>query len=258
VTKFFCATCGAHMLDRVDANQQEKWYIAIGVVDAEESVWNFTSHNFVKSTGDGGLAVMLRNIGKKEIGLWNERPAENAKPGDKGDWEPNEVTSGARGERDELLRVRCHCGAVELGITQPDATTERPQALVANDVSKWSGRHCACTACRLTSSSFIASFINIPISALRLADGGLVASNEDMRGMGTAYHSAKDVTRTFCGICGASVSYRREEEPGIVKITAGLIDGESARAEEWVEWIAELHESQDTVFTKVVEAYSSK
>jgi hypothetical protein len=233
------------MLDRVDGGEVQKWYVAVSVVDAEEEVWIYTGHHFVQGTGDGGLAVKLREIGGTKMGLWKERKLEAGEFGEAGDWSPleAEIDLGVRGAEEPMLRARCHCSGVDFWVTMPKGEA-RTKPLDTKDSTKWSGRHCACNSCRLTTSSFIASWINIPTSAVYTKDAAPVAS-EDLACLGTTYKSSMEVSRTFCSTCGASISYRRDEEPGVVKIAAGLLDGQGSRAEDRIEWIDEVHRLED-------------
>lgn len=254
VTKWFCKTCGAHMLDRVDGDEVQKWYVAVSLVDTEEEVWRYTGHHFVEGTGDGGLAVKLREVGGTKMGLWKERKVEAGEFGEEGDWSPSEAETGTdvRGAEGSMLRARCHCSGVDLWIAMPKGEA-RTKPLDTKDPTKWSGRHCACSSCRLTTSSFIASWINIPSSAVYTKDMAPVAS-ENLACLGTTYKSAKDVSRTFCSTCGASISYRREEEAGVVKVAAGLLEAQGSRAEDCVEWIDEVHGLEDASLRQATQA----
>lgn len=255
VTKWFCKSCGAHILDRVDGHEFPKWYVAISLVDAEEEVWKYTGHHFVEGTGDGGLAVMMREIGGVRMGLWKERRLGELESGEWGDWSPPETKFDAdeRGEGN-MLRAKCHCGAVAFCITMPDGET-RLQPLVTTDPAKWSGRHCACNSCRLTTPSFISSWINLPTSALRTMDKAPIGP-EGLACLGNMYASAKGVSRTFCNVCGASISYQRDEEPGVVKVAAGTLEVKESRAVNLTEWIQDVHCMEDTRLLCAVQAFA--
>jgi hypothetical protein len=52
-----------------------------------------------------------------------------------------------------------------------------------------------------------------------------------------AYKSSEGVDRTFCGTCGAIVTYRCDDRPSSVDVAVGLLEADSGvRAEEWLEW----------------------
>lgn len=256
VTKWFCKICGAHMLDRVDGGEHLKWYVAVSLVDAEEEVWKYTGHHFVESTKDGGAAVMMGRIGGVEMGMWKERKIEGGGFYERGNWSLSESVAGADGvEEKGMLRAKCHCGGVDFWIALPDVDEARPEPPVTKNPSKWSGRHCVCNSCRTTTSSFISSWINISSSALQeKAKSPLIS--EDSACLGTTYKSAKDVSRTFCNVCGASVSYRREEGAGVLKIAAGLLEGRGSRAESRIEWIKEVHETEYARLPQATQAFA--
>ncbi|KAH7381357.1 Mss4-like protein [Phaeosphaeria sp. MPI-PUGE-AT-0046c] len=254
VTKWFCKTCGAHMLDRVNRGDVSKWYVAVSLVDAEEEVWKYTGHHFVEGTADGGLAVMLRKIGSVEMGVWKERRLEGVEVEEKGDWSLEEdMKNIGKREDEDMLRARCHCRAVDFWIFSPDGGTGVKLLLTKNTL-KWSGRHCACNSCRTTTSSFISSWIKVPISALKAKDKTIVASSEQAL-FGTTYQSAKGVSRTFCAVCGTSVSYRREEEARVLQIAAGLLEGRGARMESHIAWLTEVHNMEGAIQLQACQAF---
>jgi hypothetical protein len=78
---------------------------------------------------------------------------------------------------------------------------------------------------------------------------------DELLGLGTVYQSSKGRTRTFCHICGSSVSYIRKEEPGFLEVAAGLLKGKGALASNWVKWRTEVDEKGDARMSGVVEAF---
>jgi hypothetical protein len=254
------------MLDRVEGEKGEKWFVAISLVhvekEEEKDVWRYTGHHFVGSTGDGGLATLLRRIDGRMIGLWNERSIDDPKFEESGDWgreqpPPEQNDAGKEAETD-MLRAVCHCGSVLFSIARPSQTNNDiplPERVVSKDPSKLAGQHCACDSCRLTCSSFITSYISVAISTLTV-DGKLLNLEKEVLGIGATYKSSEGRSRTFCHICGASVSFRSVFEPGIVRIAAGLVEGEGVRAENWVEWNSEVHGMEDAVLQTVTKAFS--
>jgi hypothetical protein len=246
------------MLDCVVVEGGEKWVVVVSLVEIkkekETKVWEYTGHEFVGDTGDGGVAIMLDRIEGKKVGLWKERMINDGKIQEEGDWQLEERKSdGDERARDEKLRVACHCGGVVFHIDRPGEPQET-QELRARDASKWPGRHCACNSCRLTSSSFIASWISVPVSATT-TNGRSMAPEDKLLGFGSNYESSEGRTRTFCDVCGSSICYRSKDEPSILKIAASLVEGKGARALDWVEWRSEVHEKEDTQLQAVVEAF---
>ena len=52
------------------------------------------------------------------------------------------------------------------------------------------------------------------------------------------YQSSPEVIRYHCHTCSASVFYRTEEQPSLVRVAVGLMESPGgARAESWLEWM---------------------
>ncbi|KAH7067177.1 hypothetical protein FB567DRAFT_616002 [Paraphoma chrysanthemicola] len=275
--KFFCTTCGAHMLDRVtqsksknsevgDDNEgvaghgeeEEEWFIAVSLVEAEEDTWDFREHIFVQSTHDGGLATALTDIDGKHVKLWKERPVPDQDRFPRGDWTPKQDEARKKIHW-EKLQAKCLCGGIEFFISRPNSMTfaSTPPSLVPTDKSKYHGSHDACTSCRLIFSNAIVSWVFPPISALSLPDGSAYPSN-GLFGTAKVYKSSKDVERTFCGTCGASATYTCADRRGMVDVAAGLLRGEDGdvRVEEWVEWeTGKMSYDEDAVWPGVIAAF---
>jgi hypothetical protein len=262
--KWFCSGCGSHLLDRVggrgndmkDGDGKERWFVATALVEIEEDKFDFTGHQFVGSTVDGGLATLLTHINGKHLPLWNERRV-HAFINPLKDWQlvtRPETENEAGGVK---LRARCHCGGIEFWIARPTPGEERDEHLQTRDEGKWFGAHSASTSDRLTSSSPIMSWVYLPIASLTTSASSSsspdTGSIENLFGPAPkSYTSSKGVTRTFCGTCGASVSYEHQARPGVVAVAAGLLEAGGVRAEDWVEWVAKVMWEGDAVWTGVV------
>ena len=237
LTRFFCSTCGAHLCGSVQLGDGDtkKWFVSAPSVDAEEEVWNFAGHVFVGSTGDGGLATLMQNIGGKELGLWEEWSGSSAP------WHPSDRTTNSKANQtqgQDRLHAHCHCGGMEFYISRPtgyETFTEIDENNVRKHKNKWLAIHDVCTSCRLTISTFVISWLFPTRKAITLMDGSLYPL-DGIFGTAKSYSSSKGVGRTFCGRCGAAVSYISDERPHVVDIAAGLLDTEDARAEDWLEW----------------------
>jgi hypothetical protein len=262
VTKWFCTACGAHFLDRVETEGGEKWFVTASLVDfkkeEEVEVWEYMRHIFVGDTGDGGIAEKLEWIGGKRLTLWNERQrdeeGEGARFGEQGEralWQQEIEDDKRRGSG--KLRAACHCGGVAFSIDRPKEV-ERAAKIGAHDTSKWPGRHCACNSCRLTSSSFITSWVSVTAVAITVNDRSMDPEDK-LQGLGTEYGSSKGRKRTFCPVCGSSVSYKQEDGQSVVQIAAGLIEGKGAMASNWVDWRKEVDGIEDVRMKAVVEAF---
>lgn len=256
LTRYFCSTCGAHFLGSVQLRDAMKWFLS--AVDAEEEVWDFAGHVFVESTGDGGLATLLQEIGGKELGLWDTWAGKNAvwhSPGKSAAVEP--ASQGS-----DRLQARCHCGGIEFYVSRPDGDetfTDIDEDNVRKHRDKWLGIHDVCTSCRLTISTWVISWIFPSRDKITLPDGSPYPSN-GLFGTAKAYSSSAGVDRTFCGRCGAAVSYVSDEKSHVVDIAAGLLDheGQGVRAEDWTEWRTyKLAWEDDAVWKSAKDAFKT-
>lgn len=237
LTRWFCSTCGAHLVGTIQLGNTEKWFVSAPSVDAEEDVWDFAGHVFVGSTGDGGLATLLQNIGGKELGLWETWSGKSAPwhaPERTG--ETSKAVTGAGG--DHLLHARCHCGGIEFYVSRPtgdETFTDVDENYVRKHRDKWLAIHDVCTSCRLTISTWVISWFFPSRDHITLADGSPYPA-DGIFGTAKAYSSSPGVDRTFCGKCGAAASYVCGDRPHVVDIPAGLLDVGDVRVEDWLEW----------------------
>lgn len=236
LTRYFCSTCGAHSLGSFRLGDTTKWFVSAPSVDAEEEVWDFAGHVFVGSTGDGGLATLLQNIGGKAQGLWDTWAGKSAP------WHSSENSAAAiSASRDtEQLHAHCHCGGIEFSILRPtghETFTDIDEDNVRKHKDKWLGIHDVCNSCRLTISTWVISWIFPSRDKMSLADGSPYPV-DGIFGTAKAYSSSAGVDRTFCGKCGAAVSYVSNERSHVVDVAAGLLDHDRSdvRAEDWIEW----------------------
>ncbi len=250
LTRFFCGKCGASIY--IDDSETGVDFISSGVVDKSEGILSFQEHIFVGDTKDGGISNWID--GPSWTG-WNEKsdlwkPASNLAA---------EERSERTGGEDEVLKCYCHCRGVQFNITRPKRDSSQvsfpvPDVLIpfhsrspqTNPDSTWwlraNGKKylagtCACNSCRLTTGADIQTWAFVPKSNIRQLDG-----KELDYSMGTLkrYQHSKRAYRDFCGTCGATVFWHCDERPGIVDVSAGLLDAEEgARAENWLEWATE-------------------
>jgi hypothetical protein len=235
LTRYFCSTCGAHSLGSLQLGDTTKWFVSAASVDAEEEVWKFAGHVFVGSTHDGGLATLLREIGGKELGLWDTWAGKSAP------WHLPEQTALRPTLREpDRLRARCHCGGIEFYISRPNGDetfTNIDETNIRKHKDKWPGIHDVCTSCRMTISTWVISWIFPSRDKIVLADGSPFPAN-GIFGTAKAYSSSPGAHRAFCRTCGAVVSYVNDERLNVVDVAAGLLDHErqDVRAEDWIEW----------------------
>jgi hypothetical protein len=96
--------------------------------------------------------------------------------------------------------ARCLCGAVGLRLGGPLLFLS----------------HCHCASCRRAHAAAFVSWTAVPNERFEV-----VAGAEELR----AYRSSEHATRTFCGVCGTSLSYVSTDWPGKTYVPAALIEG---------------------------------
>jgi hypothetical protein len=141
--------------------------------------------------------------------------------------------------------------------TGDETFTEIDENNVRKHKDKWLAIHDVCTSCRLTISAFVISWFFPSRSHITLADGSPYPA-DGIFGTVKAYKSSAGVDRTFCGKCGAAVSFVCDERPHVVDVAAGLLDTGAVRAEDWLEWRTyKLAWEDDAVWKNVRDALKS-
>lgn len=95
----------------------------------------------------------------------------------------------------------CYCGGLRYRITQT------PQVSLL----------CHCEDCRRTSGASPVAWITVPFTAFSWM------GEEPAR-----YRSSPPVERTFCGRCGASLTYTHEDNPDAVDVATATLDDPEA------------------------------
>ena len=275
ITRYFCGSCGSHVL--ILGTEDSSWSVCSGVVERvlpgqSESpmrLEQYSQHEFVGDTLDGGLMVCLAELQGHKVPFFMQGPDEapvTADPGqrpwpflsqsasstltDPSSDSPNGGKSLAR------LRASCHCGGVQFNITRPsersyECSSPWPDLIVPYhsessenpaDVkwwlraggSKYLAGTCACRSCRLESGVPIQTWAFIPKANIQRLDGSALDYS-----MGTLkrFNSSPGCYREFCGTCGATVFWHCEERPYVVDVSVGILRAqEGSRAESWLEW----------------------
>ena len=91
----------------------------------------------------------------------------------------------------------CLCGNVRYTLT------EAPQSALI----------CHCVSCRRAAGAQSVAWLNFPSRDFSLISGDP-----------TRYRSSADVSRTFCGLCGTTLTYRNDGDPDFVFVTAASLD----------------------------------
>ncbi|OQE32194.1 hypothetical protein PENSTE_c001G09103 [Penicillium steckii] len=256
VSRLFCRTCGAHTFARLELNG--RYLVASGVLTASDTPHvESIQHWKIQDTIDGGLSEFLPGWPSTEscaLQSFCEGTSSSASLNFNSKSDLN--TQNTPLEQDSnLLRAECHCGGIQFYITSPDVSSFEawspwPDLLVPYhagsadnpDNIKWWLRDgetkylagtCACTSCRLGSGFPIQTWAFIPKSNLLNADQSPLTFG---RGTMRQYSSSSGVFREFCSCCGANVFWHNVERPTIVDVSVGLLRGDGARVEGWLEW----------------------
>lgn len=263
-TRRFCPTCGCHVFRSRSSDGGLEWEVATGILVGPVTSDNstdptpkpqFKRHAAVSSTRDGGASVWLPEIDGYQVETLSEGQPEDHGP----------ETTQTQPHQDSLP-ASCDCGTVTFRITRPDETSLLPRsylpdlthaycstdpAIVANNTdTKWwmrpGGKYlagtCACRTCRLVSGFEIQTWAFVPRSNIyfRVPASKTAVVPLDFAtlppGILKSYASSADVFREFCGRCGATVFWRGRHRPELIDVSVGLLRGEGARVEGWLEW----------------------
>ena len=72
---------------------------------------------------------------------------------------------------------------------------------------------CHCVSCRRTSGAPSVAWLTFPYRSLSFVSGEPAD-----------YRSSDEVSRSFCQGCGTSLTYRHDEDPDVVDVTAASLD----------------------------------
>jgi hypothetical protein len=229
--RHFCSTCGCHIGDR--AEDADRWCISVSVFDANANAaaWEIAEHVYTASTKDGGLAALLPTIAGKEVNIWNPEPGDES--GEIGD--SIAISDSTTDEHDTLL-AKCHCGGVSFNISRPrQEFVESPDGekwVMRSNPTKWLASLDACSDCRLVTGAHVIGWLFVPTDHIS------PPPPEDLLiGTSKVYSSSEDVSRTFCGQCGATVFYSESGRPGIVDVAVGILRHKDAvMLNDWAVW----------------------
>ena len=268
-TRWFCVRCGAHMFRQLKATHEEtgerRWNARSAVVKGwNEGLVDVKAHGWVGDTKDGGLAVLLPEVGGRRLPMYTE--GAGSEP-----FIPPLTTTSSASTADAAnkgpLLVQCLCKTISLHLSRPSSTSthlpspssEWPESLAhlkaadADSTPSWTtfalsttphthfrAHSCICSSCTTTSGSPLQPWTFIPLHLLTpLASPHTPltpATLSTLEGI-VVYKSSDKVERTFCGGCGATVCYATEERGEVVDLSVGLLRAEEgARAERWLEW----------------------
>ena len=259
LTQYHCNTCGSQLLahnwkDGNDHSKGYSWDAMSGCIEKADGVFEISSHEFVGDTLDGGFADFLPAIDGKTLTRWKGWPGES-------DELPVHWSSPDRQQAqpkpDDRVRARCKCGGVEFWVARASERSKNasgawPDLLIPhhsnqqgpgktawwlrdND-TKFLGGVCSCNSCRLDTGMEWIEWAFVPTVDVTLDAEGSVPYKVPF-GTLKGYQSSADVTRYFCGTCGASTFFTSTDRPNLIDVAIGLLDSpEGARAESWLHW----------------------
>ncbi|KAK7189794.1 duf636 domain protein [Paraphaeosphaeria sporulosa] len=256
LTRHFCTTCGTQMY--LEYNHDDHFEAATGTlqVDHTDGLLDYKAHIWIEDTPDGGASQFLVNMNGEPLDRYLQEPRQS-------DLVPLDwcTKSQASAPGSTPIYAHCHCKGVEFWIMPPDSASKKaespwPDLLVPSETgssanpgnSPWwlpTPHHylagtCACRSCTRASGFDITFWAFIPTANITLdVDGKVPFARNPYWGTIKTYRSRDDVTRSFCGRCGANVFYDGHNRPSIVDVAVGLLDaGSGARAEEVLAWWA--------------------
>ncbi|KAH7416837.1 hypothetical protein BKA64DRAFT_656344 [Cadophora sp. MPI-SDFR-AT-0126] len=271
---YFCPKCGCYCFI---STYQKNWFCTSGMIEKSPSSENETvawsndvvkisCHDFVLDTIDGGLTPFLLNLNGRSIPTW--QAAANKSPGTKYDLTHEEILSLSSksikdipppGEND-YVPAKCRCGGVSLLIKRGNYTSSSPVEFstrsLPSDPTKYLTYLCACRSCRLSTGASLTPWALVPPSSVfnnnipTQSDPGPNDNRKPVTfGHGTSdpisnpglslkhNWSSPDTCRSFCGVCGATVSYWCAKRPLELDLATGLFRAEEgSMARNWLEW----------------------
>ncbi|KUJ15432.1 uncharacterized protein LY89DRAFT_686187 [Mollisia scopiformis] len=237
ITRYFCSKCGCHCF--IFHHPRKKWYCLGGVVEPSPSpeahnvsgpknTIQVSLHEYVSDTLDGGLAPLFHNLGGRFIPIYTAAPgsAEIAYDTTLSSLKES-VNSTPPPAVNSCLPAKCHCGGVSLLIKRANyesSTAAESARYIPSDPTKWLSYFCTCRSCRLSFGVSLTPWTLVLPAHVFNASGVVegsskaelvpvvfdrqAASPDANPGLTLKhYWSSPDVCRTFCGKCGASVSY---------------------------------------------------
>ncbi|KAL4876184.1 Mss4-like protein [Aspergillus karnatakaensis] len=247
-SRYFCTTCGCHIGDL--GKEAGNWTISVSIFTTpNDNLWEIKEHIYTASTIDGGLAALLPTIGDKEIKSWETDPNNT---GDRVSTSPPHQNN----DSDETLLAQCHCGGVSFTISRPQqdfiSSPDSKGWIVPSQPTKWLASLDSCIDCRLVTGTHVITWLFVPTSHITP-----VPPANLLTGTMKSYKSSKDVYRTFCGKCGATVFFSDDSRPGIVDVATGIIRSKNGfMLKDWAVWRTSRMaspgdgEKYDEVFTR--------
>jgi len=87
---------------------------------------------------------------------------------------------------------------------------------------------CHCVSCRLAAGAPSVAWVVFGTDGFRFTSG-----------TPTTFASSPGVTRSFCGVCGTSLTYQHTARPGAIDVTTATLDDANAFAPTKEIWVAD-------------------
>ncbi|KAF1967280.1 hypothetical protein BU23DRAFT_516579 [Bimuria novae-zelandiae CBS 107.79] len=255
LTRHFCATCGTQMY--LEYSHDGHFEAATGTlqVDNTDGLIEYKAHIWIEDTPDGGASQFITHIQDSQLKRYLQEPGQNHEV--PLNWRTTRSRSSL--SRTDKIYAHCQCKGVEFWISPPNeasktAESHWPDLLVPDEtgssanpnnypwwlptLDRYLAGTCACRSCTRASGFDITFWAFIPTANITLdAEGTKPFTRSPYWGTIKTYRSRDDVTRPFCGRCGASLFYDGHMRPSLVDVAVGLLDAPSgARAEEMLAW----------------------
>lgn len=286
VTRYFCPTCGCSCAFYTAPRNQ--WYFISGAIEyipstralmKPNNIFRVMRHAHILDTKDGGLAPFLLQLGDRSVPTWAGIPPPMSAPQDSFDLAHAEIMSMLRTsseittqppKEDSYLNAKCHCGGVNLQIKRANhAPGDQNRCNYPADPTKYPTYLCACRSCRLSTgiSLYPWTLVNVENvfnresagSPARITVGFDVSSSDANPGQSFKhYWSSTDTCRSFCGKCGAVVSYWCAQRPHELDIAVGILRSEDGgMARKWLGWVwGECSFSEESTDMELYEAWT--
>ena len=255
LTYYYCPTCGTFMLSRKETGTPTpRWDVGTGSLEKLEGVVYVDCHEYLADTLDGGFGDFLTHEKGRQINRWPAGP-------DQGEQLPLYWHSPSKRtitpSPEDRLHAHCKCLGVQFWLARPSARSALGKAAWPDVIipfnatapkpkdtawwlraggSKYLAGCCSCDSCRLATGQEWIQWAFVPAVDITLDEAGEVPFRREF-GTLKHYRSSGDVTRHFCGVCGATVFWDGDERPFLLDVAVGLLDApEGARAESWLEW----------------------
>ncbi|CZR58068.1 uncharacterized protein PAC_07958 [Phialocephala subalpina] len=223
-------------------------------------------HKYVLDTIDGGLTPLMLNLDDRQIPTWSAASQQSSNiPHDTILSLPRDsLKTLSPPKEDSYLQAKCHCGGVSLLVKRSNYTSnitaDLPARYIPSDPAKWLSYFCACRSCRLSFGVSLTPWLlvlpdhvfnaNFPTASDNTSSGnsdanlttvtfGRLATEPGANTGLTLKHrwSSPDTVRSFCGKCGATISYWCEKRPDELDLAVGILRAEEgSMARRWLEW----------------------